>query len=214
MRTPLTRIGQGRYRHDRLGVEIEKTSMPDHPWELSGADPQGNGVALTRTLGGARAFLHEVEAHVDHEAASMAGRFLERLALGQAIRYEREQRSVSAVALASEIGVTAKRIEAIEAGRSEVNFEILMNLRRALELRADGLFTRAARLAAGDREPGPVPMSSQDAEAALLALHRYLYPERYKDVPTHVWDAGTIVEVADMLESALASHPDAHLAPR
>lgn len=57
-------------------------------------------------------------------------------------------------------------------------------------------------------------MSSQDAEAALLALHRYLYPERYKDVPTHVWDAGTIVEVADMLESALASHPDAHLAPR
>ncbi len=187
--------------------------MPDRPWELSGADPQGNGVALTRTLGDARAFLHEVEVRVDHEAASMAGRFLERLALGQAIRYEREQRGVSAVALAIVIGVTPKRIEAIEAGRSEVNFEILVKLRDALDLRADELFRRAARLAAGDREPGPERASSQDAEAALLALHRYLYPERYEDVPTHVWDAGTIVEVADMLERALANHPNAQLAP-
>lgn len=213
MTTPLTRIAQGRYRHDRFGVEIEKTSMTDHPWELSGADPQGSGVALTRTLGDARALLHEVEARVDREVASTAGRFLERLALGQAIRYERQQRSVSAVVLAAEIGVTTKRIEAIEVGRSEVDFEMLMKLRRALELRPDELFRRAARLAAGDREPGPEPSSTQDAEAALLALHRYLYPERYEDVPIHVWDAGTIVEVADMLERALARHPHAQLAP-
>jgi hypothetical protein len=123
MTTTLTKISSGRYRHDRLGVEIEKTSMPDHPWELYGADPNGSGVVLARTLSDARAFLQEVEAHTDHAA---------------------------------------------------------------------------------DRSGG-------DSSAALLALHRYLYPERYEDVPTHVWDAGTIVEVAEMIERALVNHRDARL---
>jgi hypothetical protein len=122
--TALTTTGKGRYRHDRLGVEIEKTLTSEHPWELCGSDPDGSGVVLARTLSDARAFLREVEAHVDHPA---------------------DGRTVGS------------------------------------------------------------------ADAALLALHRYLYPERYEDVPTHVWDAGTIVEVAGMIERALANHPDARV---
>jgi hypothetical protein len=93
--TTLRRTGKG-YRHDRLGVEIKKT--------LCGSDPDGSGVVHARTLSDARAFLREVEAHIDHTA--------------------------------------------------------------------DG------RTVGG-------------ADAALLALHRYLYPERYGDVPTHVATRGT-----------------------
>lgn len=103
--------------------------MPDHPWELCGADPHGSGVVLARTLSDARAFLREVEARVDQAPNGCS----------------------------------------IEAVRES---------------------------------------------SALLALHRYLYPERYADVPTHVWDAGTIVEVAEMIERALANHPDARLESR
>ena len=63
--SPLTRVGTGRYRHGRLGVEVEKTTMPDTPWQLAGPDPDGSGVVHARTLGDARAFLREVEQQSD-----------------------------------------------------------------------------------------------------------------------------------------------------
>jgi hypothetical protein len=49
------------------------------------------------------------------------------------------------------------------------------------------------------------------AQRALEQLHRYLYPERYSEVPTYEWHAGTIEDVAALLEQAL---PDAPSAPQ
>lgn len=50
-----------------------------------------------------------------------------------------------------------------------------------------------------------------EARRTLLQLHRYLFPERYDDVATYEWHAGTIEDVAAMLERALAGEPDAQL---
>jgi hypothetical protein len=115
VKTPLTRIRQGSYRHERLGVEVEKTSTADFPWELDGPDPDGSGVVLARTLGDARAFLQEIEERLD--------------------------------------------------------------------LQPD----------------------------TLLAPHRYLFPERYEDVRLYQWHAGTIEDVAAMLQRALVNDPRAQL---
>ncbi len=118
MKTALRRIYEGTYRHERLGVEVKKTSMVDFSWELDGPDPDGSGVVLARTLGDARAFLQEIEERLDFQPD------------------------------------------------------------------------------------------------ALLALHRYLFPERYEDVPTYEWHAGTIEDVAAMLERALVNDPRAELSPK
>lgn len=48
----------------------------------------------------------------------------------------------------------------------------------------------------------------------LLVLHRYLFPERYEDVPTYQWHSGTLPEVAEILEGALANDPRAELSPK
>jgi transcriptional regulator with XRE-family HTH domain len=209
--TTLTKLGKGRYRHERLGVEIEKTSMPDHPWELAGPDPQGSGVVLARTLGDARAFLQEVESRIESQAERRPIS-LELLALGHAVRYEREQRDVSSTALAVEAGVETTRVEALENGRLDPDYEMLVRLTRALGVRPSDLIRRAGRLAVGDRDQEPERPSGQDAEASLLALHHHLFPERYDDVSTYEWHAGTIEEVAAILERALTGNPDARLA--
>lgn len=49
---------------------------------------------------------------------------------------------------------------------------------------------------------------------ALLALHRYLFPERYDDVPLYEWHAGTIADVAAMLEEALVDAPRVELSAK
>lgn len=211
MTTTLTKLGKGRYRHERLGVEIEKTSMPDHPWELAGPDPQGSGVVLARTLGDARAFLQEVESRIESQAERRPIS-LELLALGHAVRYEREQRDVSSTALAVEAGVETTRVEALENGRLDPDYEMLVRLTRALGVRPSDLIRRAGRLAVGDRDQEPERPSGQDAEASLFALHHHLFPERYDDVSTYEWHAGTIEEVAAILERALTGNPDARLA--
>ncbi len=118
MKTPLRSLAHGRYRHARLGVDVEKTSMADFPWQLSGPDPDCSGVVLARTLGDARAFLREIEERLDFQSDT------------------------------------------------------------------------------------------------LLAIHRYLFPERYEDVPTYEWHAGTIEDVAEMFERALANDPRAKLSPK
>jgi hypothetical protein len=67
---------------------------------------------------------------------------------------------------------------------------------------------------------------STSAADALLDIHRYLFPERYSDVERGIgsdpepnpdaepyqWHAGTIEDVARMLEIALAGEPRARLA--
>ena len=48
----------------------------------------------------------------------------------------------------------------------------------------------------------------------LLDLHRYLFAACYEDVPAYQWHAGTIEDVAAMLERALVNHPHAKLSPK
>ncbi|MGA2453649.1 MAG: hypothetical protein ABSG93_09040 [Solirubrobacteraceae bacterium] len=50
------------------------------------------------------------------------------------------------------------------------------------------------------------------AQHALEQLHRYLFPERYADVRTYVWHAGTVEDVAHRIEQALPNAPRAHTA--
>lgn len=133
------------------------------------------------------------------------------LALGQAVRYEREQRGITAVALALAADVAPRQIEGLEAGRIDPDYVMLARLARALEIRTGELVRLAGRLAVGDREPGPERVSGKDTKDALLAIHRYLYPERYEDVPTHIWDQNTILEVASLIEQNLSEDPRAKL---
>lgn len=205
MRTALTRIRAGLYRHKRLGVEVERTAMPDTPWQLAGPDREGSGVVLARTLSDARAFLREIEERIDDEFGARA-RALR--ALGEAVRQERERAGFSAVALAAASGIPASELEALEAGRLDAELDLLLALAQALDIRSSAFVIRAEALTA-DRRSSP-----EGAERALLALHRHLFPERYEDVPMYEWHAGTIEDVAAMLEAALVNDPRAKLSPK
>ncbi|HWJ51510.1 MAG TPA: helix-turn-helix domain-containing protein [Solirubrobacteraceae bacterium] len=207
MSSSLTRIRAGLYRHKRLGVEVERTAIPDTPWQLAGPDPEGSGVVLARTLGDARAFLREIEEHVDHEdeARTRAGALR---ALGAAVRQERERAGLSAAALAAASGIQASQLEALEVGRVDAELDLLLVLAEALDIQPSTLFVRAETLTADGQSSPDV------AERALLALHRYLYPERYGDVPDYEWHAGTIEDVAAMIEQALVNDPRAELSPK
>lgn len=200
MRTPLTRIRAGLYWHKRLGVEVQRTAMPDTPWQLAGPDREGSGVVLARTLSDARSFLREIEQHIDHARALRA--------LGEAVRQERERAGFSAVALAAASGIPASELEALEAGRLDAELDLLLALAQALDIRSSAFFIRAEALT-GDGRSSP-----EGAERALLALHRHLFPERYEDVPMYEWHAGTIENVAAMLEAALVNDPRAELSPK
>lgn len=47
------------------------------------------------------------------------------------------------------------------------------------------------------------------AQRTLEGLHRYLFPERYAQVPMYEWHAGTIEDVAERIEQALPQAPAA-----
>ena len=205
MSTSLTRIRAGHYRHKRLGVEVQRTAMPDTPWQLAGSDPDGSGVVLARTLSDARAFLREIEQRIDDECGARA-RALR--ALGEAVRQEREQAGFSALALATASGIQASKLEALEAGRLDADLDLLLALAQALDIRYSAFIIRAEALTSDGLS------SPRGAERALLSLHRYLFPERYEDVPTYEWHAGTIEDVAAMLERALVNDPRAELSPK
>lgn len=207
MSTPLKRIRSGCYWHERLGVEIDKTQMVDFPWELSGADRDGSGVVLARTLGDARAFLGEIEASIEPEQTpTVITRARQLSLLGQAVRYEREQHGLTVQALAAASSVEKSHIEALEAGQLDANFEQLLALADALDVSFSAFVLRAEAT-----EKGQV---YGDAERALLDIHRYLFPERYEDVPMYEWTAGTIEDVAGMLERSLVNDPRAQLSPK
>ncbi len=205
MSTSLTRIRAGLYRHERLGVEVQRTAMPDTPWQLAGPDPDGSGVVLARTLSDARAFLREIEERIDEECGARA-RALR--GLGEAVRQERERAGFTAVALAAASGIEASELGALEAGRLDADLDLLLSLARALDICASAFFIRAEALRSDGRS------SPQGAERALLSLHRYLFPERYEDVARYEWHAGTIEDVAAMLEQALVDDPRAELSPK
>ena len=181
--------------------------MPDTPWQLAGPDPDGRGVVVARTLSEARAFLRELEEHIDHEDETRT-RARALLALGEAVRQERERAGFSAVALATASGIQASKLEALEAGRLDADLDLLLALAQALDIRSSAFFIRAEALTSDGLS------SPQGAERALLALHRYLFPERYEDAPRYEWHAGTIMDVVAMLEEALVNDPRAELSPK
>lgn len=179
--------------------------MPDSPWQLVGPDREGSGVVFARTLGDARAFLREIEERIDQECGTRA-RALR--GLGEAVCQERERAGFSTVALAAASGIQASTLEALEAGRLDAELDLLLALAQALDVRPSTFFIRAEALTTEGRS------SPEGAERALLALHRYLFPERYEDVSTYEWHAGTIEDVAAKLEEALVNDPRAELSPK
>jgi len=70
--------------------------------------------------------------------------------------------------------------------------------------------TNDAGLYASEHElEGPWPTLEEEP---LMALHRYLFPERYdSSIDVYQWHAGTIEDVAAMVERALKGHPRAKL---
>jgi DNA-binding XRE family transcriptional regulator len=76
-------------------------------------------------------------------------------ALGLAIRERREQRHLTRAELAARTRVTAERIGALERGRLDPDYELLLALADALDVGVGALFTRAEELADEDRRTGP-----------------------------------------------------------
>ena len=73
------------------------------------------------------------------------------LVLGRAIREIREQRDVTAEHLAAATDVELDQIEALEAGRVDPTYELLLALAEGLGVRASAFVIRAEALAAEDR---------------------------------------------------------------
>ena len=75
--------------------------------------------------------------------------------LGQALRELREERRLSQGELAAASGVEGRRIGALEDGRLDPDYVMLLALAKALGVRAGALVIRAEKLAAErtSREP-------------------------------------------------------------
>jgi DNA-binding XRE family transcriptional regulator len=73
------------------------------------------------------------------------------LVLGRAITDIREERSVSAEDLAATSDVELAQLRALEAGRVDPTYELLLTLAEALGVRASAFVIRAEALAAEDR---------------------------------------------------------------
>jgi transcriptional regulator with XRE-family HTH domain len=67
-------------------------------------------------------------------------------ALGRAVRLMREQRGMSAEDLAEATGIGRQRIDALEAGRLDPTYELLLSLAQALGTRPSVLVALAQRL--------------------------------------------------------------------
>jgi transcriptional regulator with XRE-family HTH domain len=71
-------------------------------------------------------------------------------ALGQAVRERREQLSLTQAELASAMGVKAQRISALERGRINIRYELLLALADSLDVQSATLVMRAEELARED----------------------------------------------------------------
>jgi transcriptional regulator with XRE-family HTH domain len=67
--------------------------------------------------------------------------------LGQAIREIREQRSLSAIELASAAQIKEQQINEVEEGRLDPDFELLLKLSQSMGLRPSAFILRAEELA-------------------------------------------------------------------
>ncbi|MHB1469481.1 MAG: helix-turn-helix domain-containing protein [Solirubrobacteraceae bacterium] len=72
------------------------------------------------------------------------------LALGRAVHAMREKRRISRVALASASGIDLERIDALEAGRLDLPFDLLFPLAYALDTQPSELIALAERLMDGE----------------------------------------------------------------
>jgi transcriptional regulator with XRE-family HTH domain len=100
------------------------------------------------------------------------GRFL--IALGRAIRQLRVERDISAERLAGAAGLKQTRLEAIESGRLDLRYDVLLSLARGLGVKPGEITTRA-EAAAKDRTLtiGNLVMRSTieiEAAAAMIVL--------------------------------------------
>jgi transcriptional regulator with XRE-family HTH domain len=75
------------------------------------------------------------------------------LALGRAIREVRGERGMGVAQLAAAAGVDLRRIAALEAGRANPAYELLLALARALGVPAWELVVRAEALSAEPQDP-------------------------------------------------------------
>ncbi len=71
--------------------------------------------------------------------------------LGQRIRELREQRGLKLSELATAVGVAESRIQALEEGRLDPDYVLLVRLAKALHVRAGSLVSRAEELADASR---------------------------------------------------------------
>jgi transcriptional regulator with XRE-family HTH domain len=76
--------------------------------------------------------------------------------LGKAVRELREERRLSRGELAAAVGVGHSRIQALEAGRLDPDYVLLVRLAKALGVRAGALVLRAEESASEER-PAPHP---------------------------------------------------------
>jgi transcriptional regulator with XRE-family HTH domain len=76
---------------------------------------------------------------------------------GAATRELREQRGMSRSELAAALGVSERRVQALEAGRVEPDYVLLVRLAKALGVRAGALLIRADELAEAEPPPTDTP---------------------------------------------------------
>jgi DNA-binding XRE family transcriptional regulator len=74
--------------------------------------------------------------------------------LGRVVRELREERHVSQVELAATAGVERRRLDALESGRLDPDYVLLVRLAKALGVEAGALVVRAEGLANEAGEPG------------------------------------------------------------
>lgn len=70
--------------------------------------------------------------------------------LGRVVRELREAREISQTELAAAVGVEQQRIDALESGRLDPDYVLLVRLAKALDVGAGALVARAERLATED----------------------------------------------------------------
>jgi transcriptional regulator with XRE-family HTH domain len=77
------------------------------------------------------------------------------VSLGRAVRSLREQQGLSASDLAAAVGVAPARIAALEEGRLDPDFELLLTLADSMGVRLSTFFVRAEELDNRMRVSGP-----------------------------------------------------------
>ena len=86
--------------------------------------------------------------------------------LGRAVAEIREQGGMSAEQLAGAAGVEFAQLQALEAGRVDPTYELLLVLAEALGVRASAFVIRAEALATGERRGGEASGEVEGGESS------------------------------------------------